>query len=206
MLASRGADGGQDDDPLGAGRLPARTGRWASSCAAGAATSTGPMRSGRTRLPARQRDERPPPDLRLGPRRAGRTASSPAAATGMGATMHADSLDEAIATAARPARRDRCRPGRDDDLPAVLRLPDAGRHVPPRRGGVAPAPRCDGALAPVRLAALEGERSPSLTGAQRLPSRPSCPAMAAALEPAARPRSRGLRCAGRQPRPRAGRA
>jgi hypothetical protein len=32
-----------------------------------------------------------------------------------------------------------------------------------------------GSLAPVRLAALDGERSPSLTGAQRLPAPPMLP-------------------------------
>jgi hypothetical protein len=33
----------------------------------------------------------------------------------------------------------------------------------------------DGQLAPVRLGAIEGDRSPSLTGAQRLPSPPLLP-------------------------------
>jgi hypothetical protein len=33
----------------------------------------------------------------------------------------------------------------------------------------------DGVLAPVRLGAIEGERSPSLTGAQRLPAPPMLP-------------------------------
>ena len=60
---------------------------------------------------------------------------------GLGATMHADSLPEAHRHPARRPRRDRCRPCRPDGLPAVVGVPDAGRHVPPRRGGVAPAPR-----------------------------------------------------------------
>ena len=60
---------------------------------------------------------------------------------GMGATMHADSLDEAIALLRDQLGATDAGPGRPDDLPPVLRLPHPGRHVPPGRGGLAPAPR-----------------------------------------------------------------
>jgi hypothetical protein len=94
---------------------------------------------------------------------------------GIGATMHADSLDEAL-----------------DCLRGELRAPDAdlagltiylqySAYFTPRgmyrRVEEAWHLRTDaaGALAPVRLAAIDGERSPSLTGAQRLPVPPTLP-------------------------------
>ena len=62
---------------------------------------------------------------------------------GIGATMHADSLPEALDGTSNPPGRDRCGPRRPDHLPPVLGLPDARRDVSARRGGVAPAPRRD---------------------------------------------------------------
>ena len=60
---------------------------------------------------------------------------------GLGATMHADSLPEALDALRSRARRHRCGPRRPHDLPPVLGLRHAGGHVPAHRGGVAPAPR-----------------------------------------------------------------
>lgn len=91
---------------------------------------------------------------------------------GMGATMHADSLPEAIHLLQGQLG------ATDEDLggltvylqysayrtPAgMYRRVEEAWHL--RVGG-------DGRLAPVRLAALEGGRSPSLTGAQRDPEPP----------------------------------
>jgi hypothetical protein len=91
---------------------------------------------------------------------------------GMGATMHADSLDEAIALL-----RDQLG-ATDADLAGLsiylqysaYRTPD-GMY---RRVEEAWHLRLDdgGVLVPVRLAALDGGRSPSLTGAQRDPEPP----------------------------------
>jgi hypothetical protein len=91
---------------------------------------------------------------------------------GVGATMHADSLDEALAT---------LRDGvgaRDADLAGLtIYLQFSAYRTPAgmyRRCEEAWHLRCgpDGALEPVRLAAMEGARSPRLTGAQRLPVPP----------------------------------
>jgi hypothetical protein len=91
---------------------------------------------------------------------------------GMGATMHADSLDEAIALL-------RSQLGAPDaDLAGLTIYLQYSAYFTPagmyRRVEEAWHLRLDddGALAPVRLAALEGGRSPSLTGAQRDPEPP----------------------------------
>jgi len=90
---------------------------------------------------------------------------------GMGATMHADSLDEAIALL-------RGQLGATDvDLAGMtIYLQYSAYRTPAgmyRRVEEAWHLRLEaGALAPVRLAALEGGRSPSLTGAQRDPEPP----------------------------------
>ncbi len=91
---------------------------------------------------------------------------------GLGATMHADSLDEALHT----LRTDLG--ATDPDLagltiylqwsayrtPAgMYRRVESAWHLPLGT---------DGALAPVCQAAIDGDRSPSLTGAQRLPVPP----------------------------------
>jgi hypothetical protein len=91
---------------------------------------------------------------------------------GFGGTMHADSLDEALA----------CLRGElgasDADLAGLtLYLQYSAYRTPAgmyRRVEEAWHLALDpsGALAPVRLAALEGNRSPRLTGAQRLPVPP----------------------------------
>jgi hypothetical protein len=94
---------------------------------------------------------------------------------GIGATMHADSLDEALACLRQELR------ATDGDLAGLtLYLQYSAYRTPVgmyRRVEEAWHLRIDdtGALAPVRLAALEGERSPSLTGAQRLPVPPALP-------------------------------
>ena len=94
---------------------------------------------------------------------------------GMGATMHADSLPEALATL-----RDDLGAS-DADLAGLTVYLQWSAYLTPsgmyRRVEEAWHLRLgdDGRLAPVRLAALEGERSPSLTGAQRLPSPPMLP-------------------------------
>jgi hypothetical protein len=94
---------------------------------------------------------------------------------GVGATMHADSLPEALAT---------LRDGlgaTDADLAGLTIYLQYSAYLTPsgmyRRIEEAWHLRLDaaGALDPIRLGAIEGERSPSLTGAQRLPSPPILP-------------------------------
>ncbi|HET9417271.1 MAG TPA: hypothetical protein VFP30_06995 [Candidatus Limnocylindria bacterium] len=94
---------------------------------------------------------------------------------GLGATMHADSLPEAL---------DSLRGGlgaTDADLAGLTIYLQFSAYLTPagmyRRVEEAWHLRldADGTLAPVRLAAIEGERSPALTGAQRLPDPPMLP-------------------------------
>jgi hypothetical protein len=94
---------------------------------------------------------------------------------GLGATMHADSLPEALDSL-------RSHLGATDaDLAGLTVYLQYSAYVTPagmyRRVEEAWHLRLDtdGALAPVRLGAIAGERSPSLTGAQRLPSPPMLP-------------------------------
>ena len=94
---------------------------------------------------------------------------------GLGATMHADSLPEAIESLRGSLG------ATDEDLAGVtIYLQYSAYHTPAgmyRRVEEAWHLRLDeaGTLAPVRLGAIAGERSPSLTGAQRLPSPPMLP-------------------------------
>jgi hypothetical protein len=91
---------------------------------------------------------------------------------GMGATMHADSLDEATALLRGQLG------ATDADLAGLtIYLQYSAYRTPAgmyRRAEEAWHLRLDdaGSLAPVRLAALDGGRSPSLTGAQRDPEPP----------------------------------
>ena len=91
---------------------------------------------------------------------------------GIGATMHADSLDEAIETLREGVG------ARDADLAGLtIYLQFSAYRTPAgmyRRCEEAWHLRCgpDGELEPIRLAAMEGARSPRLTGAQRLPVPP----------------------------------
>ncbi|HUF06890.1 MAG TPA: hypothetical protein VMP86_05835 [Candidatus Binatia bacterium] len=94
---------------------------------------------------------------------------------GLGATMHADSLPEAL---------DGLRThlgATDADLAGLTIYLQYSAYATPagmyRRIEEAWHLRLDedGALAPVRLGAITGDRSPSLTGAQRLPSPPLLP-------------------------------
>lgn len=94
---------------------------------------------------------------------------------GMGATMHADSLDEALETF-------RTQLGATDaDLAGMTIYLQYSAYATPagmyRRIEEAWHLRLDGdgTLAPVRLGAIEGDRSPRLTGAQRLPAPPMLP-------------------------------
>jgi hypothetical protein len=91
---------------------------------------------------------------------------------GIGATMHADSLPEALATL-------RTHLGATDaDLAGLTLYLQYSAYLTPagmyRRVEEAWHLRLDetGDLAPVRLGAIEGGRSASLTGAQRLPTPP----------------------------------
>jgi hypothetical protein len=90
----------------------------------------------------------------------------------MGATMHADSLPEALATLRGSLG------ATDADLAGMTIYLQYSAYLTPagmyRKVEEAWHLRLDdrGALAPVRLGAIEGARSPSLTGAQRLPSPP----------------------------------
>jgi hypothetical protein len=91
---------------------------------------------------------------------------------GMGATMHADSLDEALSLL-----RDQLGATDPDVAGLTVYLQYSAYRTPAgmyRRVEEAWHLRLDeaGTLAPVRLAALEGGRSPSLTGAQRDPEPP----------------------------------
>jgi hypothetical protein len=94
---------------------------------------------------------------------------------GLGATMHADSLSEALDTL-----RDELG-ATDADLAGLTIYLQYSAYLTPtgmyRRVEEAWHLRLDddGILAPVRLGALEGGRSPSLTGAQRLPEPPMLP-------------------------------
>jgi hypothetical protein len=94
---------------------------------------------------------------------------------GLGATMHADSLPEAIAS----LRSDLG--ATDADLAGLTIYLQYSAYLTPvgmyRRVEEAWHLRLDdeATLAPVRLGALHGDRSPSLTGAQRLPEPPMLP-------------------------------
>jgi hypothetical protein len=94
---------------------------------------------------------------------------------GLGATMHADSLPEAL-----HAMRTEIG-ATDADLAGLTIYLQYSAYATPsgmyRRVEEAWHLRLDesGVLAPVRLGAIEGGRSPSLTGAQRLPSPPMLP-------------------------------
>jgi hypothetical protein len=94
---------------------------------------------------------------------------------GIGGTMHADSLAEALACLRGELR------ATDADLAGLtLYVQYSAYRIPSgmyRRVEEAWHLRTDasGELAPVRLAAIEGERSPSLTGAQRFPVPPTLP-------------------------------
>jgi hypothetical protein len=94
---------------------------------------------------------------------------------GIGATMHADTLDEAIASLRSELG------AADADLAGLTVYLQFSAYRTPagmyRRCEEAWHIRTDGtgALAPVRLATLDGDRSPSLTGAQRFPMPPSLP-------------------------------
>jgi hypothetical protein len=93
---------------------------------------------------------------------------------GLGATMHADSLPEAIASLQSGLG------ATDADLAGLTIYLQFSAYLTPagmyRRVEEAWHSRLDdGALASVRLAAIEGGRSPSLTGAQRLPEPPMLP-------------------------------
>jgi hypothetical protein len=91
---------------------------------------------------------------------------------GIGATMHADSLPEALASLRTSLG------ATDADLAGLTIYLQFSAYLTPagmyRRVEEAWHLRLDdaGELAPVRLAAIEGGRSPSLTGAQRMPEPP----------------------------------
>ncbi|MEO5985422.1 MAG: hypothetical protein ABIW50_04425 [Candidatus Limnocylindria bacterium] len=94
---------------------------------------------------------------------------------GMGATMHADSLPEAL-----EALRGQLGATDADLAGMTIYLQYSAYQTPAgvyRRIEEAWHLRLDGAgaLAPVRLGAIAGDRSPSMTGAQRLPSPPMLP-------------------------------
>jgi len=90
---------------------------------------------------------------------------------GLGATMHADSLPEALVALRGLGATDADLAGMTIYLQYSAYATPAGMY---RRVEEAWHLRLDasGALAPVRLGAIEGDRSPSLTGAQRLPAPP----------------------------------
>jgi hypothetical protein len=94
---------------------------------------------------------------------------------GLGATMHADSLPEALdSLRGQLGATDADLAGLTIYLQYSAYLTPAGMY---RRVEEAWHLRLDesGSLAPVRLGGIEGERSPSLTGAQRLPEPPMLP-------------------------------
>ena len=91
---------------------------------------------------------------------------------GLGATMHADSLPEALDSLRTSLG------ATDADLAGLTIYLQYSAYLTPvgmyRRVEEAWHLRLDetGNLAPIRLGAIDGDRSPSLTGAQRLPSPP----------------------------------
>jgi hypothetical protein len=94
---------------------------------------------------------------------------------GLGATMHADSLPEALdALRSQLGVTDADLAGLTIYLQYSAYATPAGMY---RRIEAAWHLRldADGVLAPIRLGAIQGERSPSLTGAQRLPAPPMLP-------------------------------
>ncbi|MGH2446285.1 MAG: hypothetical protein ACRDGD_09640 [Candidatus Limnocylindria bacterium] len=94
---------------------------------------------------------------------------------GLGATMHADSLPEALESLRGSLG------ATDADLAGLTIYLQYSAYATPagvyRRIEEAWHLRLDdeGMLAPIRLGAIEGDRSPSLTGAQRLPAPPMLP-------------------------------
>jgi hypothetical protein len=94
---------------------------------------------------------------------------------GLGGTMHADSLPEALDSLRTSLG------ATDADLAGLTVYLQYSAYATPngmyRRIEEAWHLRLDeaGALAPVRLGAIDGDRSPSLTGAQRLPAPPMLP-------------------------------
>ena len=94
---------------------------------------------------------------------------------GLGATMHADSLPEALDSLRGSLG------ATDADLAGMTLYLQYSAYATPagiyRRVEEAWHLRvdADGALSPVRLGGIEGDRSPSLTGAQRLPAPPMLP-------------------------------
>jgi hypothetical protein len=94
---------------------------------------------------------------------------------GLGSTMHADSLPEALESLRTSLG------ATDADLAGLTVYLQYSAYATPvgmyRRVEEAWHLRldADGVLAPVRLGAIQGDRSPSLTGAQRLPSPPMLP-------------------------------
>ncbi len=94
---------------------------------------------------------------------------------GLGATMHADSLPEALDSLRTSLG------ATDADLAGMTIYLQYSAYLTPagmyRRIEEAWHLRLDAAghLAPVRLGAIQGERSPRLTGAQRMPSPPMLP-------------------------------
>jgi hypothetical protein len=93
---------------------------------------------------------------------------------GLGATMHADSLPEALDSLRGSLG------ATDTDLAGLTIYLQYSAYATPagmyRRIEEAWHLRLeDGRLAPVRLGAIDGDRSPSLTGAQRLPAPPMLP-------------------------------
>ena len=88
---------------------------------------------------------------------------------GLGATMHADSLPEALdSLRSQLGATDADLAGLTIYLQYSAYLTPAG-HVPTVEEAWHLRLDDDGALAPVRLGAIDGDRSPTLTGAQRLP-------------------------------------
>jgi hypothetical protein len=91
---------------------------------------------------------------------------------GLGATMHADSMPEALASLRGSLG------ATDADLAGLTIYLQYSAYATP--GGMYRKVEeawhlrldADGTLAPIRLGAIEGGRSPSLTGAQRLPAPP----------------------------------
>ena len=200
----RGAAGGQDHAAERARRLPSRRHDRHLRPRLVGGVRLARRDSRRDRVPAHQRDERPPADLRVGPRRSRR---ADAGREGLG-----DRRDDARGLASRgpggtsnPPWRDRCGPRRPDRLPPVLGVPDARRDVPARRGGLAPAPRRGRRP---RADPARRDRGRAIEVAHRR-SAPADPADARLrrrpLGPPIRPRPGGLRGACRQPGDRAGR-
>ena len=192
----RGAAGRQDDDAVAPSSTSCPTTPSASSCAAGGRTTTGSTRSaaGTGYLLINEMSDHLP--IYVWGRAARGALCWPARAGASAPPCTPTRCPRRSTACARSLGATDAGPRRPDDLPAVLRLRDA------RRACIAAwrRPGTCASMPPARWrrcgsAAIDGERSPRLTGAQRLPAPPMLPDDGGRSRPPVRPRPRApTRC------------